>query len=147
MLKTDPKYGYYPWWPQDGNDWLLDEDVPLARRMIPSPRVFRREGTQGPYLVMAYGDIRLRVQRTLWQEVPWEGFDIGDWVEVLSRGQRNTPRTGTICEMLWDQHDRCMHYQLLEADQPRNKHYTAQDLRHVDPTGPLPATGQPSTSG
>jgi hypothetical protein len=90
-------------------------------------------------MVMSYGDIRLRVGRTLWLEVAWEGFNIGDWVEVLARGQRNTPRTGTIREMLWDEHDRCIRYQLLENDQPLAKRYLAEDLRHVDPTPPLPA--------
>ena len=138
MLKTDPKYGHYPWWPQDGDDWLHPEDVCLARSMLPGPRIFRREGTQGSYVVMSYGDIRLRVERTLWLEVAWEGFDIGDWVEVLARGHRNTPRTGTIREMLWDDHDRCICYQLLENDQPLAKRYMAEDLRHVDPTPPLP---------
>ncbi len=137
MLKVDPKYGHYPWWPQDGDDWLHPEDVSLARRILPGPKIFCRDGVQGPYCVLAYGDIRLRVRRTLWQEVTWEGFNIGDWVEVLSRGQRNTPRTGTIREMLWDAHDRCIHYQLLENDKPLVKCYTAADLRHVDPTLPM----------
>ena len=31
MLKTDPKYGVYPWWPEDGNDWLHPDDVATAR--------------------------------------------------------------------------------------------------------------------
>ena len=137
MLKTDPKYGYYPWWPQDGDDWLHPEDVKLARQWIPSPRVFRRNGTQGPFVVLSYGDVRLRVLRTLWQEVAWEGFEIGEWVEVLSRGKRNTPRTGIIREMHWDSQDHCMHYQLQENDQPIAKFYKANDLRHVEPTSPL----------
>ena len=58
-------------------------------------RIYRRDGEQGPYVILHYGDERLRALRTLWQEVHSEGFEIGDWVEVLSRGQRNTPRTGT----------------------------------------------------
>jgi hypothetical protein len=138
MLKTDPKYGHFHWWPQDDDDWLHREDICLARSMIPGPRIFCREGTQGSYVVMSYGDIRLRVRRTLWQEVAWEGFNVGDWVEVLSLGQRNTPRTGTIREMLWDEHDRCIRYQILENGQPLAKRYMAEDLRHIDPTPPLP---------
>ena len=104
-LKTDPKYGYFPWWPEDGDDWIHPDDVATARGMIPSGRVFRRDGTEGDYLVMHYGDVTLRVRRTLWQEVEPEGLEIGDWVEVLTRGMRNEPRTGTIREMLWDDHE------------------------------------------
>lgn len=138
-MKTEPKYGYYPWWPEDGNEWLHPEDVELAREMIPSARVFRRDGEQGPFVVLHYGDVRLRVKRTLWQEVTNEGFEIGNWVEVLSRGFRNTPRTGTIREMIWDQYDRCLKYQITENDLPIAKEYSAEDLRHVEPTqGSLP---------
>lgn len=133
-LKTDPKYGCYPWWPEDGDDWLHPEDVATARQMIPSDRVFRRDGRSGDYLLMHYGDVTLRVRRTLWLEVRPEGFEIGDWVEVLSRGMKNTPRTGTICEMFWDQGEQTIRYQILENDQPIESLYTRADLRHVDPT-------------
>ena len=65
-----------------------------------------------------------------------EGFEIGDWVEVLSRGLRNTPRTGVIREMHYSTIDRCLLYQILENDQPIPKQYSATDLRHVEPTNP-----------
>ena len=133
-MKVEPKYGYYPWWPEDGNDWLYPEDVELARKMIPSMRVFRREGEYGPFLVLHYGDVRLRVKRTLWQEVEYEGFQLGDWVEVLSRGYRNTPRTGVLSEMLWDQPSHGLKYQLKENGKLIAKRYSACDLRHVEPT-------------
>ena len=68
--------------------------------------------------MLHYGDVRLRVRRTLWQEVEPEGFEIGDWVEVLSRGMLNEPRTGIIREMLWDERERAMRYQIFENGQP-----------------------------
>lgn len=136
-LKTDPKYGFYPWWPEDGDDWVHPDDVPIARGTIPSPRVFRRDGASDQYIVLHYGELQLRVLRTLWQEVPWEGFNVGDWVEVLSRGQRNTPRTGVIREMHWEPRARAMRYYIEEAGQPVPKPYAAEDLRHVEPTEPL----------
>jgi hypothetical protein len=134
MLKTDPKYGYYPWWPEDGDDWVHPEDVELARQLIPSPRVFRRDGTQGEFVLLHYGHQRLRVKRTLWQEVVTEGFEIGDWVEVLSRGYRNTPRTAIVQEITWDSNARAMRYQVLDNDRLIPNLYSAEDLRHVEPT-------------
>tara|TARA_Y100000814_G_C12313034_1_gene395677 strand:- start:34 stop:447 length:414 start_codon:yes stop_codon:yes gene_type:complete len=134
MMKEEPRYGYYPWWPQDGNDWLHPEDVELARKIIPSTRIFRREGQQGPFEVLHYGDQRLRVHHTLWQEVQTEGFEVGDWIEVLSRGHRNTPRTATIREIRWDPHSPALRYQVQENCQPIAKFYTSEDLRHVEPT-------------
>ncbi len=133
-MKVDPKYGCYPWWPEDGNDWVHPEDVELARQMIPSQRIFRRDGEENPYVILYYGDVRLRVMRTLWQEVVPEGFEIGDWVEVLSRGYRNTPRTAVIKEITWDGNARAIRYQVAENEQLVPNQYSADDLRHVEPT-------------
>lgn len=132
-MKTDPKYGYYPWWPEDGDDWIHPEDAELARTLIPSPRVFCRDGEQEPYVLLHYGDVLLRVKRTLWQAVEPEGFGIGDWVEVLSRGMRNTPRTAVIHEMHWDAKDRQLVYQVTENGVPVPNQYAGEDLKHVDP--------------
>lgn len=133
-MKVDPKYGYYPWWPEDGNEWVHPEDAELARQLIPSPRVFRRDGEQGPFVILHYGDLKLRVKRTLWLEVAPEGFEIGDWVEVLSRGYRNTPRTAVIQEVLWDSQSRSLRYQVADNEHLVPNLYAAEDLRHVEPT-------------
>jgi hypothetical protein len=133
-MKADPKYGYYPWWPEDGDEWVHPEDVALARQLIPSARVFRRDGEQEAFVILHYGNLRLRVKRTLWQEVAPEGFEIGDWVEVLSRGYRNTPRTAVICEINWDSNARGLRYQVEEIDKVIPNWYSAEDLRHVEPT-------------
>ncbi len=135
-LKTDPKYGYYPWWPENGNDWVHPEDVEIARSSIPSARVWRRDGRQGNFVVLTYGELTLRVRRTLWRELPWEGFDVGDLVEVRTRGMTNEHRTGTIREMHWDDHTGQIKYQVHTPDEvienPIN--YTVDDLKHVAPT-------------
>ncbi|HEX4413810.1 MAG TPA: hypothetical protein VH107_09295 [Lacipirellulaceae bacterium] len=136
-LKIDPKYGCFPWWPENGNDWVHPEDVATARSIIPSGRIFRRDSGHGDYLRMQYGDVTLRVRRTLWQEIEPEGFEIGDWVEVLSCGLRNEPRTGIIREMLWDQRANVIRYMISDNNVPINEPYTRDDLRHVQPTDPL----------
>jgi hypothetical protein len=135
-LKTDPKYGVYPWWPEDGDAWVHPEDVGLARSVLPSPRVWRREGEQGPFVVLHYGAVKLRVKRTLWLEVAPEGFDVGDLVEVLSRGMANEPRTGAIRDMHWDAGERVIRYFVEEAGTPVPNGYVAGDLRHVEPAVP-----------
>ncbi len=144
-LKTDPKYGFYPWWPEDGDAWVHPEDVAAARHTIPSPRVFRRDGEHGPFVTLHYGQLQLRVKPTMWQEVPWEGYDVGDWVEVLSRGQKNTPRTGVIREMEWEPRSRSMRFYIDEAGHPVPNAYAAEDLRHVEPVLPVgdPAAAAP----
>lgn len=136
-LKTDPKYGHYPWWPEDGDDWVHPEDVRLVRSLIPSPRIFRREGQWQDYIILHYGQLRFRVKRTLWQEVPFEGFNVGDWVEVMSRGQANTFRTGVIRDMHWDAHAGAIRYFIDENGVRLTNAFSAEDLRPVSPTRPL----------
>jgi hypothetical protein len=132
-LKTDPKYGYFPRWPQDGDAWVHPEDVSVARSMIPSGRVFRRDGTAGRYAVLHYGEVRLRVLPALWQEVMPEGLELGDWVEVVSRGMLNEPRTGTIREMLWDEEAQSLRYQIFDNGRPIERLYAREDLQRVEP--------------
>jgi len=132
-LKTDPKYGHFPWWPEDGIDWIHPEDVSLARTLIPSQRVFRRDGMGGGYLELRYVDICVRVRRTLWQEVKPEGFEIGDVVEVRSRGMANEPRTGTIAEMLWNEHEGELRYQVSDRGKLIETLFSCDDLKHVEP--------------
>jgi len=136
-LKTDPKYGYFSRWPEEGDDWLHPDDVAAARALIPSGRIFRRQGREGEYGRMHYGDVTLRVRPTLWQEVAPEGFEIGDWVEVRTRGLANEPRTGTIAEVMWDDHAGGIRYQIVENGQRIETSYTRDDLKHVDPTPPI----------
>ena len=132
-LKIDPKYGYFPRWPEDGNDWVHPEDVEVARSMIPSGRVFRRDGTAGRYAVLHYGDVRLRVLPALWQEVLPEGLEIGDFVEVLSRGMLNEARTGTIREVLWDEDAQAIRYQITVGGRPVEHLYAREDMQRVEP--------------
>lgn len=150
-LKTDPKYGYYPWWPEDGEAWIHPQDAETARELIPSGRIFRRDGEQGEMIVLHYGSKRLRVRRTLWCEVEPEGFEIGDLVEIVPRGMRNEPRTGVIREMVWDGDAEAIRYQINEAGVPVETFYSRNDLVHVTPREdqeevriePLPPSSQP----
>src|SRR3972149_6023253 len=135
-LKIDPKYGYFPRWPEDGDDWLHPEDAARARALIPSGRIFRRDGRDGEYGLMHYGEVTLRAKPVLWQEVASEGFEIGEWVEVRTRGLANEPRTGTIVEVVGDDHADEIRYQIVENGQRIETLYARDDLKHVDPTPP-----------
>jgi hypothetical protein len=80
-----------------------------------------------------YGAVTLRVLPALWQEVQPEGLEIGDWVEVISRGLVNDPRTGMIREVLWDDDTRMIRYQISENDQTIERLYAREDLQRVEP--------------
>ena len=133
-LKTDPRYGHFPWWPEDGDDWIHPEDVALARRTIPGPRIWRRDGRQGDFVILSYGDDRLRVLRRLWQETAAPAYAIGDWVEVRPQGMQHDPHTGRVRQVLWDDASQTIRFQIEVVDRPIENNYTADDLKPVDPT-------------
>ena len=132
-LKIDPKYGYFPHWPQDGDDWVHPDDATRARAIIPSPRIFRREGRAGDYFVLHYGEATIRAHPALWHEVAHEGIEIGDWVEVLARGMLNEPLTGTVCEMLWDEKSRAIRYQIASSGRLVEQLFAREDLQPTEP--------------
>ena len=148
-LKTDPKHGFYPWWPEDGDDWVHPEDVELARSLIPSPRIWRRDGEHGDYILLHYGDLTLRVKRTLWREAPFEGYEVGDHVEVLPHGMQNEACTGVIRDVHWDAHECGIRYRVATAEGTLlDRPFEVRDLKHVVPPEPRVQTRiEPSGEG
>ncbi|QDS98043.1 DUF6960 family protein [Adhaeretor mobilis] len=133
--REEPRYGYFAHWPEDGDAWLHPEDVELARTLIPSDRVFRRERAEDDeFDRLVYGDKAIRVKPALWNEVQGEGYEIGQWVEVLSRGMKNTPQTAVIREIHWDHKQRALRYQIRHNEDLVPNFYAAEDLRPVETT-------------
>ena len=128
-MKLDPRYGYYPRWPQDGDDWVHPDDVSFARGAIPSWRIWRREAMEDAYDVLTYGELRIRVLPALWIGVAGEGINIGDWVEVKSRMQQNTYRIARIREMQWSTHESLIRYQVEARHFLVPSGFTRDDLR------------------
>lgn len=136
MLKRAVQYGVFPWWPQDGNDWIHPHDVRVARRTIPSSRVFRREPVSEEYFVLRYGRIAIRVKPALWKVLRADGLDIGDRVEILSRLGQNLPAVAVIREMRWNADARQIEYFLRRAGRNLSRGYAAADLTRVDDLDP-----------
>ncbi len=91
-----PDFGVYLHWPAAGLDWIHPDDLPVAERWIPSPRVFRRFHYDGNYYHLQYGDSTLRVQPTMWTSVPRIDVQVGDQVELLSQFGQKDPCIATI---------------------------------------------------
>jgi len=133
-MRAEPPYRVYPWWPENGDAWVHPDDVRLTRRLIPSTRVFRSAGREGQYLVLTYGQLRIRVKPTLRHAVPGDGFKLGDQVEVCSKLGKNRPLVATIREMRWNARQGVIHYRLSRRGMTLARYYTAGDLRPVGRT-------------
>ncbi len=132
-LKRPPAYGVFRWWPEDGDSWIFPADVALVKSLIPGERVFRRVDAPDNWLQMEYGEIRFRVRSAIWLEVPYEGLDIGDAVEVKSRMGAAEPFLGKIRDMLWNHKQQRIDYFLDRIDSAKVRAYSADELLILDP--------------
>ncbi len=131
-LKRPPAYGVYRWWPEDGEKWIHPFDIGIVRQLIPGTRVFRREDVDSQWSLVSYGNLRFRVKPTIWFEVVYEGFDVGDFVEIKSRMGKAEPFIGRIKEMVWNQRYTRIEYFLYRDRQTQVRAYLAEDLTASD---------------
>ena len=122
-------FGIFPWWPEDGIDWIHPDDVATARQLVPSTRVLRRERRSGRFAHLFYGETRVRVRPTLWHLVRSEGLEVGDWIEIRSHMGRNLPGLGVIREVRYDRHTSQLYYRIARHGMLLPKHFAAEDLR------------------
>ena len=112
ILSVPQRFGVYPWWPAEDDSWIHPDDVELCYRLIPSPRVFRREFLDQQYNRLTYGELILRVRPTMWLEVPTDGYLVGDRVEIRSEMGRRRPAIARIEDIFFCRRQQRLEYYL-----------------------------------
>ncbi len=135
-LKRPPVYGVFRWWPQEGESWIHPFDIGIVRQLVPGSRVFRREDLDEQWLSVTYGKVRFRIQSTIWYEVDYEGFDVGDFVEIKSRMGQADPCVGRIRDMFWNHQARLIEYYLDRTDVAQVRPCLAGDMTAIEPVDP-----------
>ncbi len=130
-LKRPPAHGVYLRWPLDGCDWIHPEDVEIAVTMIPSRRVFLREDFDDQYVLLTYGQARIRVRPTMWTEVQSDGYEVGDQVEIRSQLGKREPAIATIEEIFWNRDSQSIEYHLHSGDRELRSPYTVDEFQPV----------------
>ena len=116
------------------------------RQLVPGNRVFRREDLNDDYLLISYGDVKFRVRSTIWYEVDYEGFDVGDHVEIKSRMGQADPFIGRIKDMIWNHRYKQIEYYLYRNEAIQVRAYEAADLTSAEAIKPN-GDGQDAASG
>ena len=137
-LKREDRYGAYLWWPEDGNDWIHPYDVPIAMDNIPGNLVFRRSDLDQDYSLIAHGSLKIRVRPTLWYPIEFEGFNVGDFVEVCSHCGKNQPLVASIIFMRWNKNSKRIEYSLEKSGRQIPQSFHASDLQHADRLNRIP---------
>lgn len=142
-------YVTFPWWPEDGCDWIRSDDVIVAKRLIPGHRVFVHSSTDSAYELFEYGDESFRALPRLQKKVKGDGLLVGDRVEIRSRLGRRRPIIATICDMFWDDYNDRIEYRIRYRNMTSEANYGSDDIQRLIPpvlppaeaevTVPLPA--------
>jgi hypothetical protein len=142
-------YVTFPWWPEDGCDWIQLEDVEIAKRLVPGKRVFSHVQTDTPFQLYEYGDESFRALPRLQKRVKGDGLLVGDRVEIRSRLGRRRPIIATICDMFWDDYNDRIEYRIRYRDLRSAANYGSEEFERLIPpvlppaeieiTVPLPA--------
>ena len=133
-LNVLPNHGFCLW-PEDGDDWIHPNDLEVARTLIPSKRIFRKEICTDPilrnlgFVEYSYGDRSFRGLPTLWHEVTSDGFEIGDTVELKSGNGKLRPIIADIAGMYWNRHEQSIEYDLVKNKVPQPNRYQSSQFR------------------
>lgn len=151
MSRSALRYGLYAWWLPEGRPASLDpdpfeglihpDDLQTAIAVAPLHKLLVHVGSENDYLILRYGRYVFRAKASdLWKPKAGEGFLVGDEVDVLPRGGRNTPKRGIIHAMGWHfRQDRPV-YGITVDGRPLKKNYAGEDLQrvHCDDEGIFP---------
>lgn len=124
-----PDWGVYLRWPQEGQQWIHEDDLEQALQMVPSDRVFCRYRWDGSFYWLKYGPAKIRVRPTLWLTVGNVDLSIGQQVEVLFRFGDNDPGIFELAEIRYLPRHGQVIYQVRRGDLLLAHEFSRSDLR------------------
>ena len=135
-LARGPKYGVFPWWPDDSDDWVHPNDLEIAKQFVPGSKILLRVAlseadSSGEFLLYGYGSKSFRAKPRMWLEVPQPDYELFDQVEICSKLGKVRPKIATISEVSWNRLERVTEYRLIQNELPVPKIFHASDLQPV----------------
>ena len=82
------------------------------------------------YVMISYADLQFRVRPTMWVEVEYDGYWVGDQVEVKSQLGRREAMIATIREIHWDPDSGRIEYFLQSGErEPLHTPFYVEDIQ------------------
>lgn len=134
-LKREVKHGVCQWWSEEEPFFIHPEDEEIARQFVPGNRILRRQECDSyadrklGYSTFSYGEITFRALPLIWLEIPTDGFEIDDLIQVKSQYGRRDPLVGKICEIQWNRLKRRTEYHISVNGQVSSQVYVADELQ------------------
>lgn len=132
-----PDFGVYLRWPIEGVDWIHPDDRAVAKGLIPSRKVLRREKWDGEYYWLRYGDQTIRVHPSMWVRVAETDLAVDQQVELLSCHGEHDAGIYRIAEIFFETKSQSIEY-VLRRDRLEIPHFfQREDLRPLHVTHKL----------
>ena len=140
-LVQKPKYGIFPWWPDDAINWVHPDDLSVAKELVPGNKILRRatvmvsgedeslEGSHDRFSSFEYGSQTFRASPRMWLEVPEPDYELSDQVEIRSKLGKIHPKIATVTEVCWNRSKRIAEYRLAQIGMPVAGLFHAADLQ------------------
>jgi hypothetical protein len=119
------KHGLCQWFEEDGAELIHPDDIERFRQLMPSARVFHCDGVEGEYLVLAYGEHRFRVKRSLFRPVDRPARAIGESVSLMTKGNLVH---GVITDIVWHFQRAEPYYHVTANGKELKKRYWKDDF-------------------
>ena len=134
------RYGVFAWWPDDrgygGKDeyWLhpYDQYEPVTSCPVIG---FGSGFVAKACMIFIAKAAFFGAQPRMWVEVEYEGYWVGDFVEVLSQQGERDPFVAEISEVRWNRQTREFEYLLSRAGHQMFQRFSSQEFRTASSPG------------
>ena len=134
-LRPPIRFGVCLWWSDESPAWVHPDDVAVAEKLVPGNRIFKRQECGNfadrklGYSLISYGPEQIRVRPAIWLPIKFEGFEIGDLVEIKSRLGRRRGAIGEIRDIRWNRHAQRIEYFVKASSIRPSTPLTSDDLQ------------------
>ena len=141
-LVLKPKYGVFPWWPDDSDSWIHPDDLSVAAELVPSCQILRRVPLDSKiadessvcenndrFASFEYGSQTFRAVPRMWLEVPEPDYNLFDQVEICSKLGKVHPKIASVSSVRWNRLKRVAEYRLIRNGMPLPGLFHAADLQ------------------
>jgi hypothetical protein len=125
------RWGYFPWCSEPIENLVHEFDIGIARHFIPGSRILTLDASteSEEFQIATYGNLCFRIRPCLWREVPFNGIQLGDLVEISSiQAPRCEPAMATVEELIWSSTLNQITYRLSRQNKILPNHFLAQHL-------------------
>ena len=140
-LVLKPRYGIFPWWPDDSDNWVHPDDLSIAMELVPGCQILRRASPNSKiddessscendqFVSFECGSQVFRAVPKMWLEVPEPDYELFDQVEICSKLGKIHPKIATVSSVCWNRLKRVAEYRLERNGMPLPGLFHAADLQ------------------